>query len=305
MVVACVVLPPFSLKLKKYVLLNCLYSNAADFVMVFRIISAYYLLLPATLHAFGMILLALTPQERLGISNKMYYINLSLAEFLICSCGIAKRFVSDRSVTITIILFQYCCGFVAMYLVMISLTVDRFLRVYLNIRFSLYWSDRKTLYMLLGMTLINVVAFTVFATTSRDRFFFDLYCFPLLDVLFVLISTITYTYIFLKIQSNRRTSHQRHNNNPPEMGQSLRQFPKGKEFLSIFLLVISFFIFSVTPDIVYFYHFLNGVQIVGTWKEMLMTFMYGTSYTVDFFIYTFGSKPVRQTLKAFFDKVIR
>ena len=189
---------------------------------------------------------------------------------------------------------QYAFGYVTLYLVMISLTSDRFLRVYLNIKYPLYWSNQKTIAMLSSFLVLDTVLFVIFFVTD-SKLVLDTWMFMSFDFLFISVATITYTYIFYKIQRNRRQSSADSN--------KTARIVKGKEFFSIFLLVITFFTFSVIPDFVYFYFSFNDIQFIGTWKEIALTFLYSTSYTVDFFIYTVSSKPVRQRLRSLIRKI--
>ena len=256
-------------------------------------VAALSFVIPGILHFLGLILLILTPKDHLGFSNKLYYLALSFAEFLICTLGMMKRLWISLNRILNYL--QYAFGYVTLYLVIISLTCDRFLRVYLNIKYPLYWSNQKTIKMLSSFLVLDTVLFVIFFVTD-SKLFLDTWMFQIFDFLFIAVAMITYTYIFYKIQRNRRQVSADSN--------KTARIAKGKEFFSIFFLVMTFFIFSVVPDLVYWYHIFNDVQLFGTWKEMVLTFSYSTSYTVDFFIYTFYSEPVRQRLRSLIRKLI-
>ena len=267
--------------------------------MNFKQIAAYFLILPATLHVFGFVLLILTPKEKLGFSNKLYYINLSVAEIFTCWLGVIKRLLSGNSAIIAIY-FHYTVGFVSLFLTMTVLTIDRFFMVYLNIKYPLYWNNKKTVVLSLSIWFLVFFLGFIFVVTEINRIHLDIYMLPFFDVLFIVVSTVTYIYIFDKIQTNRRSIR---TTSVDQTNGNVTVTHKGKEFLSIFLLVISFMLFTVIPDLVYLYHFAKDIKVIGTWKEIMLTFMYGTSYTIDFFIYILFSKPVRKTLHGVLKKI--
>ena len=68
-----------------------------------------------------------------------------------------------------------------------------------------------------------------------------------------------------------------------------------KQFLSIFLLVIAFVVFTIVPDMVYLYQFVRDITMESGRK--LISIVYYLSLTCDFLIYTFMVEPVRKTLK--------
>ena len=112
---------------------------------------------PIILHVFGIFILLKTPSSELGSTCKAFFINLSIAEIVICSTSIIFR-IFPQSFQIAI-LVQYLFGCNMMYLVMIFLTADRFFRVYLNIKFHLYWNDSRTKFLLVISWILNAVLF--------------------------------------------------------------------------------------------------------------------------------------------------
>ena len=283
------------------------------------------LVVPFILHLFGVFILSRTPANNLGFTCKLFFVNLSLAEVTVCLFGILKRFAGiykKEELKYHATLLQYAIGYSMYYLVMVLLTINRFLRVYLNLKFHLYWPDWWNGKILLGCWIFACALFTIFGKCRVPINRLNKWFFPVYDAMFIVISIITYTYIFVKIRGNRKRLNKPQLSNSADEerdgdGDSTTmsiasdgsernnniQAPKrsilsnSREFVSIFLLVITFQIFTVLPDFIYVYLELKhpgGNMSHGL--SVFVLFIYGMGYTVDFFIYTFSSKAVRHTL---------
>ena len=101
-------------------------------------------------------------------------------------------------------LMQYTVGLGMMYMVMITLTMDRFFRVYLNIKFSLYWSDSQSTKLVAGLWAMQLTLLAVFYLIEVTADNLNTYLFVVYDSIFLMIAIITYSYIFIKIKKNRR-----------------------------------------------------------------------------------------------------
>jgi len=272
---------------------------------VFNVQVALPYMLPLFLQAFGLFLLFRTPTHGLGYSNKLYFINLCLAEWLACFFGITKR-ISAESFH-HLMLMQYTMGLGMMYTVMMTLTLDRFFRVYLNIKFALYWPDSHSTKLVGCLWVLQMILLAAYYLMEVTANHLDTYLFIVYDFIFLVISISTYSYIFVKIKKNRRVTNSiraEPTSTEPGVHQGGRK-PKiithSQEFLSIFILVITFQSFHATPDWIFFYRGVAGPPIAA-WESSLLNIMYSASYISDFFIYTFGLKPVRQTFKRLFYK---
>jgi len=266
---------------------------AADYLAIFSYVSFST---PILLHMFGIFILLKTPSSELGSTYKAYFVNLSVAEMVICITSIVFR-VFPHTIEIAY-LVQYLFGCNVMYLVMIFLTLDRFFRVYWNIKFYLYWNDRRTKILLAVSWILNVALFASYpvVTASVLRRVLAM-TFPVYDVLFLIISTVTYTYIFKKIRQNAKLTKTQLGGSVENhsTGQQIDRSTTGRQFMSIFLLVITFTLFMILPDLIYGYFFVNGSE-APPHLAVVLSFVYCMSYTSDFFIYTFGSRPVKATL---------
>ena len=282
-----------------------------------------FLIVPLLLHLFGIFILCRTPSDNLGLTCKLFFVNLSLAEVTVCLFGILKRcdnmnYNGSGNLKYHATLVQYAIGYSLYYLVMMLLTLDRFFRVYLNLKFHLYWPERWNGKILMGCWTFACVLFAVFAMRQVSINRLNQWLFPVYDTMFLVISIITYTYIFVKVRGNRKkllksrpssvaeddsTSTSTTSNGIVHQNKQATKktiFSSSKEFLSIFLLVITFQIFTVLPDFIYVYIELSHGAKMSRGLSVFVLFMYGMGYTVDFFIYTFSSKAVRNTFLKMF-----
>lgn len=150
------------------------------------------------------------------INQKIILLNLSSVEISICCCDFTRWAVycsigsSNLAYESAVTVF-YC--FLLTYLcIMITLTIDRFAQIYLNIRYDLYWSVRKTKYLMKFLwictfLLASILLFLVNLKLERSQMvtkMFGVWIVPPAFSLFLLIVVFTYIYIAKKIIQTRR-----------------------------------------------------------------------------------------------------
>lgn len=98
--------------------------------------------------------------------------------------------------------------FVAYILIMTLLTIDRFLEVYLNIRYPTIWSKWKTKVCLLTCYLIAVTIVVCLLLACRDSHqvlgVLTTYIWPICHGVFIVTASVTYGYVLVKIRANRK-----------------------------------------------------------------------------------------------------
>ena len=265
--------------------------------------------IPSILHTFGLFLLITTKFDDEEMTQRLFYIMLSLGELTIsvAEMTIWIIYYTHYPVVRYIMNLNTFFAYTLMYEVMIALTVDRFLKIFLNIKYPLYWKYSRTVKLVIALFILNGVMCASFWLTDSLSKLYTYYFLPF-DLLFLSVAICTYGYIFVKIQKNRKIQNleipqNQLNANVPTTSmpttsnreKTKKILKQNKQFLSTFLLVISFSSFTVLPDFFYLY---NG--FTGYWKDwffLLFTILYSTSYICDFLIYTFSSKPIRRKLK--------
>lgn len=100
-----------------------------------------------------------------------------------------------------------CCFFVVpFFLIIITLTLDRFMEVHLNIKYHLYFNATKVRCILVANWIVGAVLGTVLITLRALRgtkilTIVYLVIFPCLEIVFLCVATVTYAYIYSKFRS--------------------------------------------------------------------------------------------------------
>ena len=162
---------------------------------------------PCIGHSFGLFLLLQTTFPGFnGFFQKVFFINLCLAEVTITSLAIIKRIVTPLNLEsyYTCVLLQYNLGYMLMYEVMILITMERFCAVYYNIKLPLMWNDIRTKILAVSLWICNTVLYTVMFVVELRVKFLDTYMFMTLNAIFFVVAIPTYTYIHKKIIEKRK-----------------------------------------------------------------------------------------------------
>lgn len=180
-------------------------------------------LIPAMLHAVGLYCLVKVRRKEYSKSSCQYVflVNLSLLEFLY-SIKLFLRVVDNRiishALTVTDSFF-----FTWYVLILIFLTLDRFLEVYLNIRYNLYCSTSKAKFIL---AFLFLTAFTMSATVAivtktnvKTVNTINICLYLSVEGVFILLAVVIYGYILFKISKLRRASATRRSSDPSKIFQ--------------------------------------------------------------------------------------
>lgn len=279
------------------------------------------------LHCIGLCLLCFRG-TRTGKNQKIFLMNLSASEICICltgalQCLFSKQYGEDHLAyklsTVSCLTFA-----LPYYMIMISLTVDRFGEVYMNIRYHLYWSTRLTRYLMATIWLINTTLLVVSlikllknanATSQYLKRLYYIYIYQTADIIFLIIAVVTYVYITKKLVKNRKLSSTSvsislsteqsilfnenneiilplHSNHATHSIQRKSNVMRRRRFLLPTLLVVTFIMFVVVPDMVnFFVHNYSPEQepLFRTICEVA----YGLGYLSDATIYVLLSIPFR------------
>lgn len=283
--------------------------------------------IPALMHLVSIRVLY-KAKHRLQMSQRMYLIHLSISEFLTCFIGIIKRI--GKIYNYKVFAFQVHIGQAGIasfvyYFIMISLTLDRFLEVYLNIRYPIYCTEERTKIVVAGIWVLSV-CFTIFLYTTQLSASSDLndtiliYFYPIFGIICVLVALFTYTYIARKIYANlfkhrsriapiitpstvstENKDINRENISLSTTAEDIKTMKRNFYKRSVkgiyfpILLIATFALFIVIPEIVYFYYSYNRIQMSENLRTVLTT-SYFIAFTSDVVIYVFGPKAIRETL---------
>jgi 7 transmembrane receptor (rhodopsin family). len=255
--------------------------------------------IPTVLHLLSVYVLHLAKHTNLQESQRFYFINLSLSEFLICFLGIWKRISkiygwSDEKTYIRF--FQAGIATFVYYFVMIALTIDRFFEIFLNIRYHLFFTPSKTK-LVSGIIWFTSVCFTVMLCVTNTinpdvpneiltyfYFVFGIVC--------VAVSLFTYSYILKKIYTNKVGKVIPRESTDEAVSRAKHRKRMIQSMYLPILLMITFVIFIVIPEIIYFVYDLQKLKMSDGVSTALTT-SYFLAYTLDVFMYILGSKYIR------------
>ena len=111
------------------------------------------------LHTLGLHLLHKYRNRYQDKMQLILLINLSIIEILLpILIGIINIFLKGTEFRRYVHIFCVVCGTLLLPAILIYLTIHRFLQVYLNIRYGVFWNQRKT-YILLAATWVFSILF--------------------------------------------------------------------------------------------------------------------------------------------------
>lgn len=246
-------------------------------------------LLSIMLHSIGIFLL-LTLQHRRN--QDIIMMNLSIAEISMSLCdfsqNILSRYHNVSAFHIKILTITQCSLFVVpSFLIMIVLTVDRFLEVYLNIKYHTYVGKFKVKVSLsicwcIGISIASILLPLKFLSINSDAIIFK-FIFPSVEGTFLLIALVCYIYIFNKFKEMKRT---------PTVPSIVRNKLKCARIFPPFLIILTFAMFVVAPDTVNLYLFYISEKGTNFHANILLLF-YVLGFISDAVIYIFLQKSMR------------
>lgn len=256
------------------------------------------------LHVFGIYVLHLAKHSALQNTQRLYFLNLSISEVFILVAALIRTteyLFEKNDFFLYVRLTQQGFGFPVYYLIMISLTLDRFFSVYLNIRYPLFWSEKRTKCMLLGIYCTGIIIMCVFMTVKPSVHFLFSYFFITWGYVCILTAALTYSYITYKVVKNKKQQKRRIGSLSMKPGRESsnsrskikKRSPRPSGLYSVMFLVLTFFVLIMIPDQIYSYYGRNQMAIPMNIK-VLLDAMYFTAFASDFFAYTFSSKPIRK-----------
>ena len=261
--------------------------------------------IPMTLHLFSIYILYIAQGSHFKDNQRYFFINLSFSEFLICFVGIVKRICKiyqwkDGATYVRFI--QAGIATFVYYFTMILLTFDRFWEIFLNLRYPVYFSPKKTqiaIATIWGFSICFTMLLCIMNTINPDvpnailTYFYFIF-----GVLCIGVSAATYAYIAQKIYYNK-INEDKQISAITAADCTISNAKKRKILLqSLYLpvlLLVTFLLFVIIPEIVYFYYDLNNLQM-SDHLYMLLTVSYFIAYMSDVFIYILGSKYIRRTI---------
>ena len=193
------------------------------------------------------------------------------------------------------------------YLIMIYITIDRFLVIFLNIKYPVLWSPRKAAYLVLGSFSFSCII--SFATSFSWAFYrwnaskiYHVYIYPILAIVFLASFLITYIYIFQKLRKNWREKKVLRTQLSQGSQTSCSAAAPNKSKFKLYaptLIIFTFAIFVVVPNMIKIVDEMTYSRVprfIRTTQWVLLPM----GFLLDALICLYSSKMIQQKLKHYF-----
>lgn len=191
---------------------------------------------------------------------------------------------------------------VIMYMfVMTLITIDRFMGIYLNIKYDIHWYAKRTKIALTAafvVSLLSGIPAVIVGLEDPCKVFkfLSLYVYPVLEGIFVVIALFTYFYIIKQVHKHKKISRKiekqlRENHIIPFQKPSRNRF----RIYVPTLIIITFILFTIGPNVIKFFYFLNIIQ--NHYISHIAYLLIPVGFIADPLIYILNLKPVRTRLK--------
>ena len=200
-------------------------------------------------------------------------------------------------------------GTLMYFFVMTFLTLDRLAAVKLNLKYPIYCKAKRTIAGLIITFIISfllfaglLIIFFVYKNPDKSRLkkwnmFLFVYIVTVLQGIFLIITSITYIYIFKKLRKNRlalrKITKQLHKNSMRKL-QSKKTQTSPKLFVPG-LIILTFILFSIFPHFMYFGYSKMSPRVRTLFEWIPVLFFLG--WCVDPIIYIFSNRSVQKKIK--------
>ena len=162
-------------------------------------------------HIMALRVLINKKQRRLKGNQKMLLITLSVAELTYAVVNIGKLLCSLYNLinlNDAFFTLNFVARFWMYWVIMTLITIDRFLEIYLNIKYNILCSPKKTKTVLIIAIVISVLLLVPAFHVKKETLisFGILFCYPMLESFFIILALVTYLYIFKQVQRHRKST---------------------------------------------------------------------------------------------------
>ena len=256
---------------------------------VLTIVAITILLVSIFLHICGIYVLSKISEKR--TNQHVILINLSIVEIILSAFHIVYLTLSLYEYDNTYRIQQVIGALVKAsynmyYLTMILLTIDRFLASKLSFRYAIMLSNRKVLKILICLWSICITALVplLLINYEKIRYAYSRAVYPTFDFAFLVSAFVTYGYILKIAILNKFPSN--------AANKTQRKTKKKKFFTMTGLIILSFTLFVIIPDLLYLFLYFVGNQRSNLLLRVLLV-LWNVNFLLDPIIYIFLQKKVK------------
>lgn len=271
------------------------------------------------LHSLGIYLLQTLNTRNEDAAQDTFIIHLSIQEilsnFFAIIIIIIKYVDFDDSIVNSVDYFveylfivDHTILTIPFYLLMICIIMDKFLEIYLNIKYPLYCSAERVSFIVKTIwfvgSFVGTAMLVTFATLDFDYETFDRYTFLIFDFIILILVISTHAYIFYRFVATRMQPVQKRTISSGKR-RILDTFKNSRFYVST-LLIASFLLFIIIPDLTYEF---SGLHYNSDEKSLdicgfAIAYLYTISYLCDACIYIFAKAKVRRLFRRKLRKIL-
>ena len=182
------------------------------------------------------------------------------------------------------------------YLIIISLTVDRFVACKYPLRYAIVLSRKKMRIILATAWILGLVVNLpqLFISAKVTVFIFNYVTLPVLDFTFILTAVAGYGYLLYKLQKRKRDKLSRQNGRKRERSQNYK-------FIKMAAMInLRFFLLVIIPDIIFATNLSANFGSKSVMRFILV-FCWYVNPVFDPVTYVFMQKGIRRELQRLFE----
>ena len=223
------------------------------------------------LHSLGFYLTLFLHKNGLKGAQQLYLIHLSVCELIMNILEMLRRLCHlipftphthqyAQHVQYYIMIVLYTGITPVFHAILIFLTVDRLLTVALSLKYSAFWDEGRAHRLVIGTWAVGLLSCVCVGAAYHEYNFnwkniFFKFVFPMFEILFPILASITYSKLFNKHRKSYRMSRQvRHcrarRNAVRKVTTGLRVFWKSRFIISV-NIIVCFVLFRLAPTFVY------------------------------------------------------
>ena len=251
-------------------------------------------------HTLALVLLFSVRQNNVQGSQKTLLIALCMTELTYIIINMGELFCRLMKLgDVANVLFILClpCLLLLYVFIMFLITIDRFLEIYLNIKYRILWTTKKTKLLLLFALTISFLSFAPSYLSGLKKVieFVNLYISPILEGTFIVTASVVYIYIVKQAQRHRRST-KRLRRQLEENNIIVHYKERNNRFKIVVptIIIVTFVFFMVGA---------NSITLFASFKNInsnvkkIPLILIPAGFVADSIIYIFNLKAVRSTLR--------
>lgn len=235
------------------------------------------------------LLIALSVTElAYGFVDTGYKISLLLEHGIF---GIARNIFWVFSITTIILMYM---------MIMILITLDRFLIFYCNIKYAFYWSKNKNRCVLILFGILSTMSFAPALTVALQNPVYVgrtlvRYIYPPFEFVFIIVALLTYSYIFLRHRDSIIIPKVRKDKNARDGESNSRVKP-----LVPSLIILTCLVFMIVPNTSKLFY---SIGVTRSDEVLEVSYIFTPlGFLVDPIIYMFNTRSVKIFLRRMVSK---